>query len=552
MKRLKVIITIVVVLFQIVVITNAFAAEKGRNKKMGYCFDAAFHEGTNRLYVTAGSAGTHVFEVTKGQFNYITTIYEGGYHRNLKISGDRAYVADAKRGLVVFDITERIPVCTWIQPEQKVSGMGIDLHGNRAYMAAGDKGLYIFDISEPDSPKQISTCKTNDDAWDVWVSGNYAYVADLNKGLTVVDVSQPSQPHKVSLATWDKIEPMAEIVRGEGLRACVAAGKHGLIVLDISNPLDPQVVGKYKSGQGGFGEGLCIRNGLVYLSNGNEESKDENGLIIIDANITSSLKIRGKCTFRGWVEGVCLVGDHAFVTNTYSGVRSIDVSDPNDPRLVDSFGPIAEEKDEDPLLSSKMSPEEAQAIEKFYGVREEILAGQRYEDASAPLTTLLSFLSSVHFRDAEALKRIVALDFTKMGQEVTDELMVSIEENLVQHDILRAPLPPTRPEEGTFWPIYVKSRGGTELTDTLITVFKNGKWTYVGNLGNTIMDWRDVIPKFKEVLKKYGKVKHSYIEKELGNQMIVTSRVATTLMLVLILGGVIGAVVSLIVKPTIR
>jgi hypothetical protein len=48
------------------------------------------------------------------------------------------------------------------------------------------------------------------------------------------------------------------------------------------------------------------------------------------------------------------------------------------------------------------------------------------------------------------------------------------------------------------------------------------------------------------------KVKHSFLEKEKVNRMSVTSRVATTLTLVLILGGVIGVIVSLVVKPTIR
>ncbi|MFB0554999.1 MAG: LVIVD repeat-containing protein [Phycisphaerae bacterium] len=504
MKRFKIIIAAMAVALQLVVVANAFTADKGRNKKMGYCFDAAFHEKTNRLYVAAGPMGTHVFEVTKGKFNYITTVYGGGYHRNLKISGDRAYLADGKRGLVVFDITEKIPVCTWKQPDQNVSGMGIDLHDNRAYLAAGAEGLHIFDVSNPDSPKRVGTCKTNADAWDVWVSGNYAYVADLQKGLTVVDVSQPSQLRMVSLVTWDKIEPMAEIIRGEGQMTYVAAGKHGLVALDVSNPLDPHMVSKYKSGPGGFGEGLCVRNSLVYLSNGNQENKDENGLIIIDAQNPHSLKVKGICTFRGWVEGVCLVGHHAFVTNTYSGIRSIEVSDPNNPRLVDSFGPMEEEK-KDPLLSSKMSPEEAQVIEKFYKIREEILAGRGYDDASTPLATILSVLSSVHFRDTGAFKRNLAMDFDKMGRKVTDEDMASLEEILVQHDILRAPLPPARPEEGTFWPIYVKSKGGTELTDTLITIFWKGKWMYVGNLGSTTMDWREAIPKIQELLKKHGK-----------------------------------------------
>lgn len=471
---------------------------------MGYCFDVAFHERTNKLYVAAGSMGTHVFEITEGKFNYITTVYEGGYHRNIKISGDRAYLADGKRGLVVFDIRGRIPVCTWKQSERNVSGMGLDLRDNLAYLAAGSEGIHIFDVSNPDSPKRIGTCKTNDDAWDVWVSENYAYVADLKKGVTVVDVSQPSQPDVISLVTWDKDEPMAEIVRGEGQMAYVGAGKHGLIVLDINNPLEPRVVSQCKSGPTGFGEGLCVKNGLVYLFNGNQENTDENGLIIIDAQNPQSLKVKGKCTFRVWVEGVCLVSRRAFVTNTYSGIRSIHVGDPNHPRLVDSFGPIEEEKKKDPLLTGEMTPVEAQAIEKFYEIREKILAGQRYEDASMPLGALLSFLSSVHFRDADALKRSVALDLDKMDRKVTKKDMASMEEYIVQHDILRAPLP-LHSEEGTFWPIYVKSKEGTDLTDTFIIVFWKEKWRYSGNLGNTTMDWREAIPKIQESLKKYGK-----------------------------------------------
>ena len=504
MKGFNLIVAATVAL-QLVVVDNTFASDKGRSRKMGYCFDAAFHEKTNRLYVAAGSEGTHVFEMADGTFNYITTVHESGYHRNLKISGERVYLADAKRGLVVFDITEKTPVCLWKQSEQNVSGMGLDLHGTRAYLAAGTGGLHIFDISDPDSPKQIGTCKTNADAWDVWVSGDYAYVADLQKGLTVMDISKPSQPRVVSLVTWDKSEPMAEIIRGEGHMAYVGAGKHGLIALDVSNPLSPRVVSQYKSGPEGFGEGLCVKNGIVYLSNGNDENRDENGLIIIDAHNPHTLEVKGQCTFPGWVEGVCLAGRHAFITNTASGVRSIDVSDPNHPRLVDSYGPIAEEKEKDPLLTSKMDPEEAQAIETFYAIREEILAGRRYEYASTPLGAFLGLISSVHFRDAEALERALALDFEKMGRTLTDEDMAGLEENLIPHDILRAPPAPERLEEGTIWPVYVTSQGGTELTDTLITVFSKGRWMYVGNMGNATMDWREAIPKIQESLKTYGK-----------------------------------------------
>jgi hypothetical protein len=237
------------------------------------------------------------------------------------------------------------------------------------------------------------------------------------------------------------------------------------------------------------------------LANGNNDKKDENGLIVIDAHNPHSLNVRGQCAFSGWVEGVCMTGYYVFVANTSSGVRSIDISDPNNPCLVDSVGLI---KKWDPLLESEMSPEEAQAIEEFYRIRKEILAGRKYEDSSTPLRVFLSVISAVHFRDAEALQKVLAMDFAKMNQKITNEFMVDWEKSLVEHDIFRAPLAPERPEEGMCWPIYIKHKNGTELVDTYIPVFWKGRWMYVGNLGNS-GNWRGVVSSFQGLLKRYGK-----------------------------------------------
>lgn len=51
-----------------------------------------------------------------------------------------------------------------------------------------------------------------------------------------------------------------------------------------------------------------------------------------------------------------------------------------------------------------MSTKEAKAIETFNRIKQRILASQRYENASSPLAVILSIISSVHFRDIEALK----------------------------------------------------------------------------------------------------------------------------------------------------
>jgi predicted transcriptional regulator len=457
--------SLIVAAVTFVLVVAAPGAAQGGSRQMGYCFDAAFHEKTSRLFVAGGNKGTHVLDVADGKLKFATTIADGGYHRNLKICGDRVYLADTQRGLVVYDITKTQPVSTWCQ--QEAHGMGLDVQGNYLYLAVGGEGLQIFDISSGDAPRLIGKCRTNADAWDVWVSGSYAYVADLRKGLTVVDVSQADQPKNVASATWDEKDPSAEIVRGEGRTVCVAAGPLGLVVLDVGNPLAPKVVSRYKSGDEGFGEGLCVKNGFIYLANGNDQNQDENGLIIVDAREPQALKVRGKCTFAGWVEGVCLAGHQAFVTNTQAGVRSIDVRDPDHPRLTDSFGPARREEG-DPLLTSAVSPQETRAIEEFRGLKARILAGESYTDTSTPLHAALAQFSSWGPGDAREY-------FTGL-------------------DIFRAPLPPEQPEEGGVWPIFA---GSGKVEDTFFLTYSKGQWIWLGNMSNG-GDWRAIRSKVEE------------------------------------------------------
>ncbi|MDT8304106.1 MAG: hypothetical protein RQ760_21670 [Sedimentisphaerales bacterium] len=482
MKRFKIINVLIAIAFLYVTTTNAFAGDKGRNKVMGYCFDAAFHEHTNRLFVAGGAKGTHIFEVTDGKLNFVTTVYDGGYHRNLKILGDRAYVADAKRGLLVMDITKKAPVITWKQ--ENVSGMGIYIHKNHAYLAAGSEGLRIFDISEPDSPKQIGQCRTNADAWDVWVSGKYAYVADLQKGITLIDVSRPSKPQKLSLVTWDEKKPMAEIVRGEGKTVYVAAGRHGLVVIDVSNPRGPKIVNQYKSGPNSFGEGLCVRNGLVYLSNGNNNNKNENGLFIIDTRKPNSLKVKGKCTFSDWVEGVCLAGNHIFITNTQSGVRSIDVSDPNQPRLVDSFGSIEEEKQvgSDRFLETEINRQEREIIEYFENTKKQILEGRKFNDLSTAANAFLTLISAYQHQDQSILEQVFPIvknkRFKKLSSPEMQSHFISI---LRKSTVCRVMIENESPQETDLCAIFSSESPNKDIDEVHKFGYVEGAWRFLGS-----------------------------------------------------------------------
>ena len=481
MKASKVSNVVIAIALVCVVAANAFAGDKAKV----HCFDVAFHEKTSRLFVAGSVTGTHVFEVTDGKLSFATTIHDGSYHRNLKISGDRLYVADCFEGLLVFDISGKVPVCTWRQQGQRLAGMGIYIHDDHAYLVAGLGGLHIFDISKPDSPKLVGKCKDLD-AWDVWVSGKYAYIADFQTGVTVIDVSRPSRPQKVSSVTWDKNRPTPEIIRGEGEIVYVAAAKQGLVAIDVSNPREPKVTDQYISDPTAYGEGLCVRNGLVYLAN-LSNNKDENGLIVIDARNPNSLKVKGKCTFGGGgVEGVCVAGNRVFVTNRWSGIRSIDVSDPDNPRLVDSSGPLEGEKlvVHDNFLETEVTQQEQKIIDYLEKTKSQILDGRKFDDLSTATNAYLTLISACYHQDQSTFEQV--LPFARKQKNLSSpEAMSHLLGYLKKATVRRVMIENESPQENDLCAIF-------SLKSPEDQVFKfgyiEGAWRLLG-ADHAIDDW---------------------------------------------------------------
>lgn len=328
------ILAILISMFLITLTVYQVIATTKNARKIGYCFDAALDLSKKRLFVTAGKAGLHIFDVIGGQINYVATYYDAGYYRNIKISDDRAFIADTKRGLVILDITGDTPETKWVQGGV---GLGLYIEDNMLFLAAGTRGLYIFNISDVDKPKLLSHIENVDEAWDVWGHQGIIYVADKNKGLVVFDATTPTHPRQIGFITWDEKDPMAEVIRGEGNSVYIASGKHGLVVLDVSSPADPVVASKYDPLPESFGEGVYVRDHIVYLSIGDKYHSDENGLHILDASDPYSLNPLGKLPVNDWVENIYANDNYVFMTNTWSGVRSIDVRNARNPIQIDHF-----------------------------------------------------------------------------------------------------------------------------------------------------------------------------------------------------------------------
>jgi hypothetical protein len=161
----------------------------------------------------------------------------GGSMARFAISGEYLYAVD-DRNLITFDIQNSEPVHTG----SKNVGWAIEtiFPYESSLFIGSAAAMYIFDISNPESPSHISTYWHATACDPVVVEGEVAFVTlrqsemcpwGVNR-LEVIDVKNLSNPHKI--AFYDMINP-----HGLGIddgRLFVSEGKHGLKILDASDP----------------------------------------------------------------------------------------------------------------------------------------------------------------------------------------------------------------------------------------------------------------------------------------------------------------------------
>jgi len=234
-------------------------------------------------------------------------------------------VAEYAAGLRVIDISN---------PANPVSAASFDLPddsravvtaGNHAYVANDSEGLRVIDITDPTSPALVGTCDPPGAAWGVAVDGDHAYVAGRFQGLHAIDIGDPTNPILVGSCDTPGI---AEDVAIAGDHAFVADGGPGLQVIDITDPTDPSIVGSHDTA--GNAHGLALAGDVAYVASGN-------GIEIVDIRNPTSLSYEGYFDVPGTPVDIIVWGDYALVAGYQTGVHVLDISDPTDLVLVDSF-----------------------------------------------------------------------------------------------------------------------------------------------------------------------------------------------------------------------
>jgi hypothetical protein len=159
---------------------------------------------------------------------------------NLTIAGTYAYVLCA-RGLVVVDLDDPL------QP-RIVSEVGEPALRNpravtvifRYAFIVDEEGMKVVDITFPDRPRAVAASVPIADAKDIYVARTYAYIAAGKQGLVIVDVERPEAPVLDQVYDADgQINDARNVKVGftnASLFVYIADGRNGLRVLQLTSP----------------------------------------------------------------------------------------------------------------------------------------------------------------------------------------------------------------------------------------------------------------------------------------------------------------------------
>jgi hypothetical protein len=181
------------------------------------------------------------------------------------------YVADKYEGLILIGVGTTIdgnPLNNFLKREVTFNPDGllngarhVTIVGHYAYVCC-DAGLVVVNIDDPKQPHvtNIVGSPMINGARSVQAQFRYAFVCDV-EGIKVLDITDLARPTMVSAL------PLADARNIYVARtyAYVAAGRQGLVILDITNPTKPKLDQVYNAG-GHINDVNDVKLGITYVS----------------------------------------------------------------------------------------------------------------------------------------------------------------------------------------------------------------------------------------------------------------------------------------------
>jgi hypothetical protein len=263
-------------------------------------FDIAFidHKGFSERFATApvSPLGQRFFVRTKHAMAVAapTTIapdptrtqYPENREQAVHAMYGNIYVADKYEGLVVIGAATLLdgnPLNNFLErsltfnPDGVLTGArNISIVGTYAYISC-DAGLVVVSIDDPNKPvvKSVVGAPHLNKPGAVEAQFRYAFVCDAD-GVKVLEITDPANPRPAARIAL----PEARGIYVARTYAYVAAGKHGLVILDVENPERP-FVDQVFNADGCIDDLNDVKLGITYSSLFAYLADGKNGLRVV-------------------------------------------------------------------------------------------------------------------------------------------------------------------------------------------------------------------------------------------------------------------------------
>ncbi len=272
---------------------------------------------------------------------------------DLTVSNGLALVADGYAGLQVLEVNGSTTPRGLTQPtspgvaERVVVSEGKAFVAERYYQNGTDwggevfagGGLRIFDVQDPFHPREVGhyveAAGEFLSFYDVAVTGNLACVAAGFHGVTILDVANPEGPIKLPVPAGMQEAIAIAVSGGYAYVACRPAGQQParMGVIDLGDPANPRVVGVLPITGGRWPTDIAVSGSIACLA------MEDTALQIIDVADPTRPTVIAVVDGLIGIRSVAMAGAHAYASGNDLSV--IDLQDPTQPRSVGRYPAFA-------------------------------------------------------------------------------------------------------------------------------------------------------------------------------------------------------------------
>ncbi len=205
----------------------------------------------------------------------------------------------------------------------EVENLGIN--GDFAYCAYYN-GLLVLDKSDATYPAFVTQLPIEGSS-DIALLGNYAYLANYDSGFYVVDISNPVNP---AIVGHFALSGMTTCVKIDGNYAYLQSNDTSMTfdfhIFDISSPLNITHISQTRFG--GYPRSFAVSGDYAYVVS------EGSGLLVLD--ISNRVMPESIYTFfnRGYMRGATVRDNFLYISDSRDGLIIMDITDPAAPVIV--------------------------------------------------------------------------------------------------------------------------------------------------------------------------------------------------------------------------